>query len=695
MQSPLPFIQRGLLFSLVWLWSASQVSVARAGEMVDGDGWVDPGEPVEVRVANPAADQRLVIFLDATDITAVFAQTRPGHYRLQREWYAPPPGRHTLIVYAVNDRGEWLELERRSLNLLSEGGFETAEMTPELTLTIDSQWDEGHSGDTPPPERHNFHDASLQFGLRGHHARQGLEITSSMNVVGATHKASRLRYGELQNGAPPVDLSDYLVQAQIDDLRVELGHVNYGENPLLSSSVANRGVLGSYRLNDRFDIALSWQNGTSITGYNNLLGLSRSTRHYIAGGTLGWRPLSESENPLRIELSYLKARIESESNFDVGEVTDAEQSRGWGLRVLGEALNGRLRYNANYARSRFVNPTDPFLFQNDNLVPVRQTTDSAWFLAFTYDLFDDSGDVPPAVNAALTLTYERTDPLYRSLAASPQADIARYALSLQGAIDNAQWSLHYRHDEDNIDNIPSVLKTRTVDTGLTLALPLRVYLEDPDSETSFYPDLSFSAQRVHQYAINNPGALGGFNSDSHLPDQMNDVARLGLSWAFDRWDIGYELEYSNQDNRQIGRDLADFLSWGHSVNLALRPTDTLSVNVSVGRVDTRDREQALNSLSDTGSLAVDYQWSDRLGFNVNYSKSLDHDSLDRASSRTSRLDLGLTYRFDMPATREQRVPGQLYLRYARDTSRNKDNTFGFDSRAGTWTLSSGLSLSFR
>ncbi len=657
--------------------------------------WIAPGTPVVLHVPPGAVAERLAIFLGNADVTAAFRQSKPGEYVFQQGLYPLPQGAQTLTVYSVSSDGQWAEVTRFGLNVLSAGGFEESEVQTSMTFTVDSQWDEGHSGDSLPPERSTFHDGSLQAGLQTRHARQGLEVSSAANLVGATYEQSRLRYAEKGDKAPAVDLSDYLVQATTEDAGFAAGHIVSGNNPLLFSGVANRGVLGSYRLNDYFDVGLSWQNGTAIAGYDNPLGVAEGSRHYIAGSTFGWDVFPGGDNPLRVELSYLRGRVESLSDFDTGEVTDAEQSRGWGVRLLGQAAQGRLRYDGSFARSRFVNPDDPFLAEGDELVPVEETTDEARFLEFAYDLFvADPLQGGKGLNTTVIVTHERTDPLYRSLGAFPQADVERNRLVLQNTLGASSLVLSYSESEDNLDNIESLLKTRTRDATALLDVPLNEYWGNPDEPVQYYPTLSLSLQRVHQYALNSPGAAGDFNADSHLPDQVNDIANLALSWALSRWDFGYQLGYSRQDNRQTGRENADFEAWSHFVDLYFRPTDRLAINFSVGRVDTRDEEQQLNTLADTGAFGITYQMSDRLDLSANYSKSYDHDSLDLASARADTYDLGVSYRFEAPFSAERKWPGQFFVRYAGNDSENEDNLFGFNSNAGSWAITSGLSIGY-
>ena len=78
----------------------------------------------------------------------------------------------------------------------------------------------------------------------------------------------------------------------------------------------------------------------------------------------------------------------NEFNFDTGEIPDAEESRGLGVRVLGSSESGRLRGEVNYARSRFTNPDDPTLALDDEeIVEVKPSTDNAYSAEVAYDVF--------------------------------------------------------------------------------------------------------------------------------------------------------------------------------------------------------------------------------------------------------------------------------------------------------------------
>ena len=671
------------------LWAGGGISA----DFADGK-WVSPRDKLTLTIPPDDIAARHAIFIGNTDATALFAPVRPGVYQYLSRVLPLKPGETEVRVYTIDAEGNWNEAGVFPLKVLSKSGFEQAEVNPSVTLTIDSQWDEGHNGDAQAPERANFHDGSLQAGLQTRHSRGDLEITSSTNVVGSSFEQKALRFGEIGNKAPKVDLSDYLVEMKKGDTALSLGHVSYGNNPLIFSGVANRGVQAAYRINEYLDVGLTAQNGTSIVGFDNLLGLTRYSDHYIRGGTVGLEFYPDSPGELRMELSYVNARIQSQTNFDVGEVPDAEQSHGWGLRVMGNLAEGRLRYDASVARSTFNNPNDPLLDQGfGDVVPVSDTTDDAYFVEVGYDLLRDVtlGEGTP-VNMALTLTVEKTDALYRSLAASPTPDQQRYAAKAEGTLGAVAFSLGYSHSEDNVDDVPSILKTRTREWSATLDLPLKELLGQGEAPSRYWPSVSLSGQRVHQVAANNP-VNGGFSA-GHLPDQLNDSVNVSLNWAFDHWDLGYGLDYSNQDNRQAGRELADFRTLTQSINLGLRPREGVSLSVSLGRTNALDREQAVHNFSDNGSVSLDWQIVDDLSFNGSYSKNYDHDSLSHGKATSESLDLTLNYRFDLTWTEDRKLPGQFFIRFSRQDSASRDNLFGFDTDASSWQLTSGLSFNF-
>lgn len=421
----------------------------------------------------------------------------------------------------------------------------------------------------------------------------------------------------------------------------------------------------------------------------------RRDRHAVKATVIGIEAFPKEPSRMRLELSYVDANKLAENNFGVGEVSDAEKSSGWGVQLKGNEISGRLRYSLAFARNSFTNPEDPFLSQGLDLVAVKEDTASARSLEITYDLVAADYEKAAPTSFAVTIQHERTDPLYRSLTAFPAADQESSTINLNGAYGPAVMALGYQWQQDNLDDLPSVLKTKTRAGTLTLNVALGAWLDATGTTSRWWPELSLAANHVQQYAANQPlPADSDFNTNSHLPDQVNENANLGLTWSLDRWDLGYQFSYTLIDNRQSGRERADFRNRAHGLTVGYRPKTDLSLTLDWQPSRNSDLENLLKSSQQNLSAGLDWRMSKKLSVQANLGRSVEDDSQNISESNSWSSDVSLSYRFSLPTLYTQKILGQAFLRYSRQRSQFLDNQFGFDSNSDAWTVSSGINISF-
>jgi hypothetical protein len=398
---------------------------------------------------------------------------------------------------------------------------------------------------------------------------------------------------------------------------------------------------------------------------------------------------------LRAELTWLDASQVSTFGFDTGEVPDAERSRGFGLRVLGSTTDGRLRAELAVARSNFTNPDDPALAQGGDLQPVQQATRTAHVVDLHADLLRQApvfGEAHP-LDLGLHLRHERAAPLYRSVGAFVTADQVLGRLQLQARLAGAQLQLQGVQRRDNLDDIPTLLSNRTDEATISVDLPLPAWLGTPGA-ASGWPTLALVWQRVHQRATNEPDVDGSGIAPTHRPDQINRSRQINLAWALPGAStVAYGLASSDQDNRQPGRERADFRNLAHQLSLAATLTEGLRTQLGLTRSRNQSVEQSLETWNTGVQLGVDWRVSERWALAVNLSRNLSDDSLDRATARSLGGQLQSTWRFDLPGI-DRKIPGQVFVRLARDGQRSEDRVFGqrSDRRAG-W-VDVGLSIEF-
>ncbi len=661
------------------------------------DKWLAVSDGISLgfdRIPDPA-EGFLKVFVDNIDMSALFRIRGEADLVYPGGVVALSPGAHELIVYLARGPEDWQELARRPLRVLTGSGFEQAEIAPRLDVSVNTRNHFSFEKDAPRPRRRTFKDTEIQAGLVTRHSRGDLVIDTSINLSGFSNRQQALRFGELGGRAPKYDMNDYLIDVQKGDSRLQLGHISYGGNPLLINNVASRGLVLYHRFSDRLDASFNTMNATSIVGFNNFFGLRDLGKHNITAGTVGLEFIKDRPGGLRAEVSYMTASKRNETNFNIGEVVDAEQSDGYGVTLSGSTPGGRLRGSVLFARSNYVNPADPVIDPNGNALPVKREADSAYSTDVAYDLLRQYSPAE-GYQVSLTLGYRRdqADALYRSIGAFVTPDVVKDQYSLSASINSVSLQYVYVDTHDNVDNIPTLLRTKTYTRSMNLNVPLGTIFRPPGLVQYLIPNATYSVNEVRQKAGNNPtGALSGFNGGSHLPKQFNRDQRLGLNWSGPRWSAAYTYSNSWQDNQQVGRTLNDFRNFGNDFSISINPLDRLNLNVSYSMVDNKDIAAGNVSHTNTVNTGLDWRFLENWSLNANFTHTRQDDDLSIAQRMDNNGQAQLNWSFALPSIGERKIPGSLFVRYTFQESESLDNSFGFSSSARTWSVNSGLSIS--
>ncbi|HWB41888.1 MAG TPA: hypothetical protein VG500_11545 [Gemmatimonadales bacterium] len=654
----------------------------------DGD-WLDANAGVELTVSpEPPPGSRIAVFIGATDVTALFARApgklsyRPGPMRL-------PSGESELVAHLVTAEGQWQEIGRHPIRIRTRGGWEQATVDPRLELGGEAQVAEDHAPAANRPPRETFQDLTSTGGITTAHARNGWVVRSQANVVGVSHREKALRFSQDGVRAPRVDLSDYRVDVERGPVRAALGHVSWEGNRHLVGQFASRGATANVRLSSRVDLTAAWLHGSSIVGWDNFFGIDRR-EHRLGGATLGLEAFPASPGVLRVEATGLTGSLLPVAGFTQGVVNDTEKSRGWGVRLVTATPDQRGRLEAGFSRSRFDNPTDPLLAQGATLVPVRETTRSARYLEASFDVVR-AWAITPSVQGRLTAAYrhERTDPLYRSIAANLQADRSSHAVELQGGVGEATLQVLRTLSRDNLDDVPSVLVTRGRDWALTAAAPL-AFLAGSSSRPAWLPSLSYRFQRTHQRGDGVPPGSGA--RPTFVPDQVSLVHGVGVDWQGLRWRASYRLERSTQDNRQAERERADNATVVHGVALELTPLAPVTVALDLSLERAENKEIARRDRTLRGGLTVEWRATSATTLGVRWSETDARDDARVRESDAGDLTLQVAQRLDVFQVSGWPLPGQVFVRFGRQTSRAVDREFQVDESRSNWTATTGLTL---
>jgi hypothetical protein len=669
---------------------ATQVTLV---EPMDGQ-WTAADRPVVLRLDDrpPASEGRIAIFVGGNDMTSLCAEQRSGELRCSASMLPLPEGEQELAVYLVRSATDWQELARLPLKVLTGAGLEVSEFTPRLDLDEASQFDDGGSGDAGTPTRSDFNDLAGQGGFATRWRRSGWELRSAWNLIGTTVQSQTLRYETRAEDAPNIDLTDYLVELERGGGQLSIGHVSYGDQPLLLSGLSHRGVLYRQKLGSRMDLGFTAQSGRMVTGYSDMLGFTGSG-NYIGGASAGFEFLKERPGGLRLNVMYLNAETRSDLDFNTGQVPDAQDNNGYGVQLSGSTPDNYVRGSVGFASSRYDNPQDDVLSQGLDLVPVREETNNGRSLDLAVDLLQNH-PLGESTYATVTLGFQhlRTDPLYRTVGAFVTGDQETNTGTLNALIGVFSFQAQYSDSEDNVDEVPTILKTATNNTILSFGLPLRSLFASGDGTTpAWLPDnLTQSYARMHQEGVNRPPS---FDPNTHIPDQVTQNITTGLNWSFARASLGYQFTLGDQDNRQPGRARADFQDITHGVSVDLQVTPVLRVGLGLNSTDADDREQALQRNTDGYTFDVDWQIGRGFGFRGNYTLTEADDTRQQSDNRNWTTLTELNYRFELPAPWSRKLPGQIYVRYASQGNDLTDNVFGFSSYPRTWAFNGGFNIS--
>jgi hypothetical protein len=431
-------------------------------------------------------------------------------------------------------------------------------------------------------------------------------------------------------------------------------------------------------------------NGTSVVGWSNPLGLQHPA-HRIGSATLGMELLPRRPGALRIEVSGQNASLLPLSSFNQGAATDAEESRGLGVQVAVSDAAERLRLTGGIARSRFVNPSDPLLSGDTTVVAVRPTTRTARYGELALQLLRSLALTPSVqANLATTVRHERVDPLYRSIGASLQADVENNAVDVTGSLGALSLQASWGSARDNLERLASVLTTKSRNDAMGAALPLGALLRG-NANPWYLPTLNVGTQRNHQYGVGIP--TGGEFSASHVPDQQTENWNASSAWTAQRWNLVYRWNQSFQDNRQEGRQRADFRTTVQGLTLGLTSSQgaTLSLDVSDETqfgIETGAR-QRLRRFG--GTLQWQLLPTTTLSGSASHSRAVDPYAAQK--TRSTELLAEVSQGFNVYRRVESQSQGRLFLRYAR----TRAAAIPFEPASLltpqlTWSLNSGVSL---
>ncbi len=653
------------------------------------DRWLSHNEIVELEFNKEFGleDRNVAVFINDTDITALVT-IEDGKIIYDPKSLSLPPGESNLIVYEITQQGQWNELGKFHLQARDRLGFERAEIVPTLEIGYKSQLYADHN-EGNDPGRDQYIDFEGGLNLRTVHERYPVSFATNIDIFGTSNQSESLRFGQEFTDAPQIDLSQYLIELNISGLNLSIlqGHISYGSNKHLISGFSSRGLVASMPFGGWADITVGVMNGQSIVGWDNILGLDNAD-NLIVAGTLGINFLNNRKGELRLEITSLYGSLLSKSGFNDQSTTDTEESKGLGFRLIGSDPSGRFRFEGGMALSEFDNPDDPLLSQGFDLVDVREETEYAFYADVGFDILRQYA-VGENLFANLTFGYhfERVDPLFRSVAAFSLADLMQNTFELNGNIGEFNAGISYYFSEDNLDDISSIMTTKTRRFTGNFNTPFAFLIGRSANPSIWYPYVSYGFEWTKQFGDDIP-QNSNFDSASQVPDQVNMNHTASLEWQGERWRAGYNFNLSTVNNKQQGRENADFSTLVNGLSFGITPHEKVDFDLNANLERQHDEELDINF------------YTERFGAIINYRPLIDHtittefsqtfgDSIN-TKNRDSLFNTQWSYNF----TLFQHTEAQFFIRYFYQRSTSENSEVGFDTRAKLWTINSGLNVTF-
>lgn len=629
------------------------------------------------------SDGRLAILLGETDITSLFSvNDRVISYIPKAPLLSP--GESTVKIFLVAPSSIWSSVAEFPISISSGPGtggvtVGTAGTTTNVEISDSAQYDftpslsinmKGQNQTlTFPrdavPERNPYGEVDGQASFQLKVSRRGWTLNNKFDFVGVGFQKNALRFGQLQDDAPKVDLSSYLVELSKGRFALRLGHVSFGSNRHLINSFSSRGLTITVPVSKQNELTFLAANGTSVVGYDNFLGVSRRT-HSVVGLTFAREFVEKKPGLLRLEITGMRGSLLPLTNFNQREVNDAEKSIGIGLRVSGNALKQRLRYEAGFTTSRFHNPSDPQISQGNQLKPILATTRYARYGEVSFD-FLDGLKIWDDRKLKVTGTYrhEEVEPLFRSVVASTQADRRQNQFEVSATFGEISFAFGNLGETNNLAEIASILRSNSRRNNFIFGAALNS-LFTPKKPKNWLPRISYAYDRVHQFGSAFPNG-GLFNNASQIPDQESRSQALSAQWQLsERLSFGYRYNHAFQDNRQPGRELADFDSTVGGVTVGTNPFKTLSISFEVTREAQRAFEQP--RIDRTFRLGSQATWQTPFLKNsilsANISTNIAGDAANLNKTRRVEFDAQWAYRFVFGKEKFKKFEAQFFIRYS-------------------------------
>jgi hypothetical protein len=265
-------------------------------------------------------------------------------------------------------------------------------------------------------------------------------------------------------------------------------------------------------------------------------------------------------------------------------------------------------------------------------------------------------------------------------------DIQQDAVDATASIGVLNLQATVGRTDDNLGHLASILTTRTRTRSLTASLPLSSAL----GGASWLPVVSATLLRVHQFGDGVPP--NSEFSASHVPDQLSTNQTVSATWQLGRASLDYRLNLSDQDNRQIGRELSDFANATHGVSIGLRASEAIQVALSVGFEGAENSEFKQTNRTRNAAGTVDWRLTSKTTLATAFSTTRLQDTPRTSEQSSTELRLELSQQIPLVRLRPGTSPGQMFVRFARQANSVSAPAIPRMDRR-TWSIATGLTIS--
>ncbi|NJO13447.1 MAG: hypothetical protein HC872_08280 [Gammaproteobacteria bacterium] len=160
------------------------------------------------------------------------------------------------------------------------------------------------------------------------------------------------------------------------------------------------------------------------------------------------------------------------------------------------------------------------------------------------------------------------------------------------------------------------------------------------------------------------------------------------------WEWSVEFVDVEQDNRQRGRERADYSNLTQQATVRYAPGDALAISIGATRVRNYSVETLQSQYSHAGWLALQWTISDHWRYAGQCSLGREFDSLALSSERQASLQSELIADYDLRQFGGI-LPLQFFVRHRLARGSRADRAFGVDTTSREWQLAAGFNVNFR